>query len=121
MLQFSDDELEGFEGLMLGVVAGDTREGDITVSKEGESIERRGEVVHVAFTVAEVSRLKLPEMNSELFNRIGVESEEELRKEVHDMIERQAVYQQRQAVREQVTEKITETADWEFPESLVLS
>mgnify|MGYP002526924232 FL=1 len=81
----------------------------------------RGEAVHAAFKVLEVSRLKLPEMNSELFNRVGVESEEELRQEIRDMLERQTLYQQRQAVREQVTEKITESADWELPESLVLS
>jgi trigger factor len=120
VLQFSDAELDGFDELMLGVVVGDTREADITVSKEAESIELRGETVHAAFKVLEVSRLKLPEMNSELFNRVGVESEEELRQEIRDMLERQTLYQQRQAVREQVTEKITEAADWDLPESLVL-
>jgi trigger factor len=119
-LQFSDAELTAFDELMLGASVGDTREADITVSKEAESIELRGETVHAVFNVLEVSRLKLPEMNSDLLNRIGVESEEELRKEIHDMLDRQTLYQQRQAVREQVTEKITEAADWELPESLVL-
>lgn len=121
VLQFSDAELDGFDELMLGVVAGDTREADITVSKEAESIEYRGEVVHARFKVLEVSRLKLPEMNSALFNRIGVESEAELREEIREMLQRQTLYQQRQAVRAQVTEKITESADWELPESLVMS
>ena len=120
VLQFSDAELEGFDELMSGVAVGDTREADITVSKEAESIELRGETVHAVFNVLEVSRLKLPEMNSDLLNRVGVESEEELRKEIQDMLDRQTLYQQRQAVRGQVTEKITEAADWDLPESLVL-
>lgn len=121
VLQFSDAELEGFDALMTGVKAGETREADLTVSKEAESIEMRGETLHAVFKVKGVSRLKLPELTSGFLSRIGVESQEDLRNDVREMLDRQALYQQRQAVRDQVTEQITASADWELPESLVMS
>ena len=46
-------------------------------------------------------------------------SEEELRDEIRGMLQRQVTYDQRQACRRQVLEKITESATWELPESLV--
>jgi len=49
-----------------------------------------------------------------------LESEEDLRKEIQDTLERQVTYQQRQSARAQVLEKITDSADWELPEDLVL-
>lgn len=121
VLRFSDAELSGFDELIDQAAIGDSREADLTISSEAESIEMRGESVHAVFKVKSVRRMKMPEINSALLSRIGVETEEELRDEIRDMLERQAVYQQRQAVREQVLDKITESADWELPEDLVLS
>ncbi|MCH7990338.1 MAG: trigger factor, partial [Planctomycetes bacterium] len=114
VLQFSDAELSGFDELIDQAAIGDTREADLTISSEAESIEMRGESVHAVFKVTNVRRMKMPEMNSALLNRVGVESEDELRDTIRDTLERQAVYQQRQAVREQVLDKITESADWEL-------
>ena len=120
VLRFQDAEIEDFDKLMEGVSAGDVRETRVNVSQESENLEMRGEPIDVRIQVNEIKRLRLPEINKELLDRIEVESEEELRKEVHDVIERQMAYQQRQAAREQVLEKITESANWELPEQLVL-
>ena len=68
----------------------------------------------------EVQRLELPEFNKEFFTRIGVESEEDLAEQIRGMLERQTTYEQRQATRRQVLGKITESANWELPEHLVL-
>jgi len=120
VLRFQDAELEGFDELMAGVKAGETRDAELTISRETESLEMRGETVQARFTVLDVKRLRLPELTKDFLQRIGVESEEELREEVRQMIERQVTFQQRQTVRAQVLEKITESADWELPEELVL-
>ncbi|MBL8851810.1 MAG: trigger factor [Planctomycetaceae bacterium] len=118
-LRLQDGELAGFEKLMKGAVAGDVCEADIKVSLEADNVEMRGETVQAAFTVLDVKRLRLPEMNQEFFDRINVSDEEEFRTRVRDMLERQVVYQQRQATRKQVLERITESADWDLPEDLV--
>ena len=120
VLRFQDAELENFGELMSGAKSGDVQEADVTISGETESLEMRGETVQAKFTVLDVKQLRLPELNKEFLNRIKVDSEEELRESVHSILERQTTYEQRQAVRKQVLEKITESADWDLPEDLVL-
>ncbi len=119
-LRFHDAELAGFDKLMKGVKAGDTRDARLIVSQEAESIEMRGETVEAQFAVQDVKRLRLPELDKEFLNRLGVETESELREEVRRILERQVTFEQRQSARAQVLEKITESAKWELPEKLVL-
>lgn len=120
VLAFWDAELEGFDDLMAGVEAGGTREAEVTVSREAESIEMRGETVQLKFKVHEVKRPDFPEMTGEFLDRIGVDSEEDLNQNIREILERQVTYEQRQSTRRQVLEKITDSADWELPEDLVL-
>jgi trigger factor len=62
----------------------------------------------------------LPVINRLLVQRVGIETIDELRIELEQALQRQVQYDQRQAVRKQVLEKITESASWELPEDLVL-
>lgn len=119
LLRFRDAELEGFDKIMVGARPGDTREADLVISTEAEDVAMRGEPVHVKFTVREVKRLELPELNREFFERYGVEDEEELKQRIREMLERQREYQQRQEARAQVLAQITEAADWDLPEGVV--
>ncbi len=119
VLRFTDAELNGFDKLMTGAKVGDERETSVTVSREAETVELRGEKVAVRFRVLDVKRWRKPEVTKDLLTRIGVESEETLRDEVRATLERRVTYEQRQAVREQVLEKITESATWDLPEQLV--
>jgi trigger factor len=66
-----------------------------------------------------VKRLRLPELNAEFLDQIGVESPEKLRTEIKELLEKQVTYEQRQSARKQVMEQITESANWDLPESLV--
>lgn len=118
-LRFRDAEVSGFDKLISGVTPGSTRETETTISVEAPKTELRGEKVNIRFEISDVKRLRLPEMDKELFDQLGVESEEELRKEIRDMLERQTKYEQREAVRRQVIEQITASATWDLPESLV--
>lgn len=118
-LRFQDAELEGFGKLMTGAKPDDVREADLMVSIEADNVAMRGETVHASFTVLDVKRLSVPPLDDEFLSRIGVQSEEELRNRVRERLERQVTYQQRQATRQQVLAKITESADWDLPEDLV--
>ncbi len=120
VLAFWDAELEGFDELLAGVEAGGSRDAEFTVSQEAESIEMRGETVQAKFQVHEVKRPEFPEVNKDFLDRVGVESEEELNNDIRGILERQVTYEQRQSTRRQVLAKITDSADWELPEELVL-
>ncbi len=119
VLRMRDAELDGFGKLFEGAQIGDTREADLSVSPEAETIELRGETVHAKFELLDLKRLQTSELDKALLDRIGVESEEELRGNIQQTLERQAVYRQRQFARTQVLSKITESANWELPEKLV--
>lgn len=119
-LQFQDAEINEFDKLMSGVKAGDKRDAELTISGEVETLEMRGETVSAQLTVLAVKQLAMPEMDSEFYTRVGVSDDTELRTEIRAVLERQVTYQQRQAVRKQVLEKITESADWDLPEDMVM-
>ncbi|MFG0240842.1 MAG: trigger factor, partial [Gimesia chilikensis] len=115
ILRLRDAEIKDFGEVMADVKAGDTRETEFEVSAEADQIEMRGEKVKATFTVKTVKFIQPPEINEELLERIGAESEEELREEIKNILERQVTYEQRQSTRTQVLEKITESADWDLP------
>ncbi len=119
-LRFEDAEIGDFDKLLAGAKVGDSRETTVSISREAENIGMRGEKVQIAFQVLEVNKVKLPELNRALFQRVGVETLDELRIEIEQSLQRQTQYDQRQAVRRQVIDKITESASWELPEDLVL-
>jgi trigger factor len=118
-LQFPAGELTGFDTLLAGATPGTQRTAQITISSEAESLEKRGEKVDLAITVGKVQQLKLPALNSEFLARIGMEDEDDLRTQIHSMQQRQVTFEQRQSTRKQVLGKITESATWELPETLV--
>lgn len=118
-VRFRDAEITGFDKLMAGSTPGTVKTAQIVISNEAEQIEMRGEKLTATITVTGVKRQQLPELNSAFFERVGYGDEQELRDEIQGMLQRQITYDQRQACRRQVLEKITESATWDLPESLV--
>ena len=119
-LRFQDGEIAEFDKLMDGVSAGETREAEITISSEAEHIPMRGETVKATISVDDVKTFQPATLDAALLDRIGAESEGGLRDEVRQILERQVTYRQRQSAREQLLGMITESADWDLPEELVL-
>lgn len=120
VLRFEDGEIVDFDKLVSGAKAGETRETTLLVSKEAQNVAMRGEQITAKLTIEEIHNVKLPELNAKLLQRVGVETVDELRIALEQALQRQVQYDQRQAVRKQVLEKITESATWELPEDLVL-
>ena len=118
-LRFQDSELSGFDQLMAGAAAGDSRTAELQVSLQSPTVEMRGETVEAKFTVKEVQEQVLPAMDREFLDRLDCDSEEELNDRLREALERQIEYQQRQTTRQQILDRITEAADWDLPESLV--
>jgi len=118
-LRFQDGELSGFDELMAGAAAGDSRTTQLKVSDQSETVEMRGETVDAEFKVREVQEQVMPALDREFLERLDCDDEAALDQRLREALERQIEYQQRQSTRQQVLEKITESANWELPESLV--
>lgn len=119
VLNFQDAVLSGFDTLMAGVKTGEAREAEVTISLQSPVVEMRGEKVTIRFAVTEVQQLRMPTVDKEFCERLGAESEEELDGMLRSSVARQVEYEQRQEVRRQVLDKITESATWDLPETLV--
>ncbi|MCA9084947.1 MAG: trigger factor [Planctomycetaceae bacterium] len=118
-LRFQDAVLEGFDKLMEGVSAGQSKTGELKISLSSSVVEMRDETVEVTFEVREVRQHVLPTLDKEFLEQFNCETEADLDEEIRSAMKRQVEFHQRQTAREQVLEKITESADWDLPESLV--
>ena len=118
-LKFQDAEIEGFDKLLIGAKVDETRKTTLKISMEAPTVEMRGEELEVAFNVLDVKRLKAPTVDEEFCDRVGFASVDALRTAIRRTLDRQLKYEQRQTCRTQITDKITEAANWELPEDLV--
>ncbi len=120
VLRFRDAEVSDFGSILTGVKAGESRDVELAISSEAAYVPMRGEKLKAEISVSSVQKLEIPALDSDLLDRIGVDSVEKLRAEVKDILERQVTYRQRQSARSQLLEIIGESADWDLPEELVL-
>jgi trigger factor len=119
-LSFHDARLENFDKLMIGAKSGEAREAKVTVTQDSPRAELRGEEVACVFDVLEVKRLELPELDENFLERIGgFQNEGELREAVLRDLERQLTYHQERQIRRQITNLLTEAADWDLPPDLL--
>ena len=120
VLSFRDGTIEKFDELLSGVKAGETREGEAALTQDAPNVAMRGRNVKAVFEVLEVKKLELPELTKEFLAEMGdFESEADLRDAVRDNLVRQLGYQQHQRAREQITEALTVSADWDLPPDLL--
>ncbi len=118
-LRFQDAVLEDFDKLMDGASAGEQKSAEVTISIQSSIVEMRGEKVTVNFEIKEVREHVLPELDKEFLDQFDCDDEGDLDEQIRSTLKRQIEFQQRQTAREQVLEKITDSADWDLPESLV--
>lgn len=117
-LRFLDGTIEGFDKLMQGAVAGESRETTLTISPLAAS-PLRGSDVRAVFNVKEIKRMELPKLTGEFLDNLGFDAEEDLRDAVRSSLEQRLEYEQRRSARQQVLELIAGSADWELPEDLL--
>jgi trigger factor len=90
------------------------------VSPQAENEELRGKELDAQFEVVAVKRMDPPELTPGFLDRIGgFEDEEELQDAVRKELERQLEYHQQRHVRQQITDLLTQAADWELPPDLL--
>ena len=120
VLSFRDGNIKGFDKLIAGVRAGETREGEAELSDDAPNVVLRGQKVTAIFDVLEVKKLELPELDDQLLEELGgFEDEAALRDAICDQLDRQLEYEQHRRARDQITAALTVAADWELPPALL--
>ncbi len=120
VLSFRDGKIEGFDKLMTGVRAGQSRQGEAQVVADAPNPALRGKTITALLEVLEVKKLEIPELTRELLDELGgFELQSDLRDAIQDQLGRQLEYEQRRRVREQITAALTEAANWELPPELL--
>jgi len=120
VLSFRDGKIRGFDKVMTGVRAGETRECEAELTQDAPNVPLRGVTVTATFEVLEVKKLELPELTPNFLESIGgFESEADLRDAIRDNLQRQLEYTQHRHAREQVTAALTASADWDLPPTLL--
>lgn len=119
-LSFVDGRVEDFLKLAKGAKAGDKLTAEVTLSASAPNEELRGKPVTLEIEVLEVKKLRLPELDEEFLGEIGgFETEGDFRDAVQKDLERQLEYEQQKAARAQISEMLTESANWDLPPGLL--
>ena len=117
-LSMADATVEGFDILVLGAAAEESKTTTVTVSEYAENEELQGKDVEVEFEILDVKRVE--KMSSdEVATKLGIDSTEDLRGLIRTSMEERLHYSQRERIREQISTLLTESADWELPQDLL--
>ncbi|HTQ37822.1 MAG TPA: trigger factor [Pirellulales bacterium] len=119
-LSFRDGKVEKFDKLMTGAKAGETKTGKVKLSDNVQNEALRGKTIAAAFEVLEVKKLELPELTPAFLEELGnFKSEDDLRTALRDELQRQLEYHQQQRARQQITQALVASANWELPPELL--
>ena len=121
VLSFRDGKIEGFDKLMAGVQAGETRECKAKLSDDAPNAALRGKTRHRHLRGAGSQEAEVPELTAELLDELGgFETRgRSPRRHPRRAWSSSLEYQQQQRAREQITAALTVAADWELPPELL--
>jgi trigger factor len=117
-LILSDATVDDFDKLVVGKSAGDRLTTEVQVSEFSDNQEMQGKTVSLTFEILDVKRVDVGDRDSVL-SRLGFGSSEEVREFVKSGMESRLAYQQRQQLRKQISQLLTESANWELPPALL--
>ena len=117
-LSLADATIEGFGKLVTGAKAEESKTAKVEISEFSDNEELRGKEVEIEFKILDVKRVEKQSIG-EIADKLGFESEDELKKVVMDSLEGQLQYAQREKIRDQISRSLTESATWELPPDLL--
>ncbi len=119
-LSFHDCAIKGFDKLMVGAKAGDTRKTTVTLSDDAADESLRGKEIDAIFEIIEVDRAVLPEIDEEFLAKMGgFPTLGDFRDAVQETLQRQLEHAQQQTARRQISDVLTKDANWELPHALL--
>jgi len=102
---------------LVGMSAGEEKEVTMEFSEDFKPEALAGKTVLYSLKAEEVREKVLPQINEEFLKGLGVESEEELRKNIATNIENQKQQQNANSERQQITSALLKAVDFPIPES----
>ncbi|MDB4778054.1 trigger factor [bacterium] len=117
-LSLADGNVEGFDKLLVGTKAEETKTAQVEVSEFADNEELQGKTIELAIEVLDVKRIE-KQTSEEVAEKMGIESVDELRTLIRQSLEERLKYAQRETVRDQISTSLTESADWELPPELL--
>lgn len=119
IVSFPDAVLENFDDVIVGANIGDSRSASATISTEAENEDLRGKKVDIEFKVAGINSVSAIEISEELVRGYGYSDKDAFKAAVKNVLERQHSYHQSQSIRRQISNLLTESANWELPPELL--
>ena len=111
-LSLSDATVEGFDKLVIGKQAEEKVSTKAKVSEFAENEELQDKEIDLELEILDVKRVE-HKPAEEVAEMIGIESVDELRNLVRTSMEERLQYSQREKIREQISQLLTESANWE--------
>ncbi len=113
--------IPGFEEGLIGVKAGDKPTLDLKFPEDYQVENLAGKDVRFEVEIKSVAEPRLPEVDEDFVKSLGVEdgSEESLRKEIRDNMEREVRQKVNARIKEQVMESLLQLHDIEVPKAVV--
>jgi trigger factor len=111
-----DHPVPGFQGAILGIIAGETRNFDLTYPEDWQDETLAGRMVHFEVELKEVQEEVLPELNDEFAILVGdYDSLEDLTAQVSENLEAQAKLAAAHRLENEAVDKLVEGAVITFP------
>ncbi len=108
-----------FEENVIGMKKGETKEFDVSYGEDFQVKEAAGKAVRYKFSVTDVLKRTLPELNDELAKEVGMEDVAALREHVREDLKKQSEHQSESKMRQQVVDALIERNTVDAPQSLV--
>ena len=113
------ERIPGVTAILAGKKAGDECDAEITFPADFTNEAFQGKKLTYHFSVKEVRKETLPEINDEFVKRFGVNSVEDFRKALRERLEFQAKQEVQQDLEKQISDQIFDGLNYELPERLV--
>lgn len=119
-LSFVDGRVNDFLSLARDAKPGDKFTTEIKLSASAPNEELRGKPVTLEVEVLEVKKLRLPDLDEDFLSEVGdFKTEGDFRDAVQKDLERQLDYERQKVARRQISELLTESANWDLPPGLL--
>lgn len=110
--------LVGLADAVVGKKQGDTVSFEADVPDDHDIVDIRGKKAEFEFTINEIKRLDIPPIDEAFLSSMGIDSEKELREQIHDGLQSGLVQAVKRGMREQVGAYLIEKTALEIPEGL---
>jgi len=119
-LPLRDPELlPGAKDLLIGSVAGDEKDVEITFPEDHGEARLAGRTLTYHISVSEVHGMEKPELDDELAQKVGMESAEEIRNRVRENLGVEHKREQDRVIREQIIQALTANLDLPLPPTML--